>query len=271
MNTYHLSSSQAAYEKSTGGKLLKWKSGNKFIKTSTYQLTIENEHQFNYESYAEVIASAIAIKLGINAIEYNLCKVIIDNRTETIGCESEDFRNIGESYLSIAELIRFGIIRPTYINDPQAYTIMHNELSSIPGFIDTLTQTIYLDSLVLNTDRHFGNFGILSKPTGEVRTAPIFDNGNSMTCDKPSTDFKYNENLLNILRCKPFNINFNEQLRLIGDFGREIDLSAIPSYTDNIVNNMISNHALPREKGKIIKDLIWSRVGYYIQRRKSSV
>lgn len=270
MNTYTLDSHNSAARNSSGGKLLKWETDGKFIKTSTYIITIDKVY-FNYESYAEVIASRIARRIGLNAIEYKLCKVIIDNKIETIGCESKDFRNISESYLSVAELIRFGIIRPTYINDQQAYRIILSELSSVPGFIDTLTQTIFLDSLILNTDRHFGNFGILSKPTGEVRTAPIFDNGNSMTCDKPSTDFKYNENLLNILRCKPFNINFNEQLKLIGDFGREIDLSTIPSYTDNIVNSMISNYNLPSGKGKIIRDLIRSRVGYYIQRRKSSV
>lgn len=47
---------------------------------------------------------------------------------------------------------------------------------------DTYADMIIFDSIILNTDRHFGNFGyLINNNTGEyLRPAPLFDNGNSL-------------------------------------------------------------------------------------------
>ncbi len=47
-----------------------------------------------------------------------------------------------------------------------------------------LSQILTLDMLVLNTDRHFHNLGIVvNSITGEYKAAPVFDNGNSLLSD----------------------------------------------------------------------------------------
>ena len=80
---------------------------------------------------------------------------------------------------------------------------------------------LLLDYIVLNQDRHFGNFGLIRcVDTGEfLYPAPIFDTGNSVF---------YNSNKLRVhdLYSKPFSESFEEQLNLINiqDFSEELKM-----------------------------------------------
>lgn len=58
----------------------------------------------------------------------------------------------------------------------------YQELVSMPVF----------DAVILNEDRHFGNFGLMrNNHTGEIlRPAPIFDNGRSLLCYGLKQDFE---------------------------------------------------------------------------------
>ena len=115
---------------SSGGKLLKWKIGNKFIKTSTFD-TSRLRTEFLYESYAEYITSRIGAKVGLDIVKYDLCEVIIDDRIRTIACECDSFLNTNESYLSIAKLMLNGQIPRYYIGDASAYFNIKSNLKSV--------------------------------------------------------------------------------------------------------------------------------------------
>jgi hypothetical protein len=59
---------------------------------------------------------------------------------------------------------------------------------------------ILLDVIIVNTDRHFGNFGLLidNKNNTIVKPAPIFDNGLSLFYDALDDDFEDLESYANI-------------------------------------------------------------------------
>ena len=50
------------------------------------------------------------------------------------------------------------------------------------AFVQSLNEMIVFDALICNTDRHFGNFGVLtdSRANRIVKPAPLFDQGNSL-------------------------------------------------------------------------------------------
>ena len=49
-------------------------------------------------------------------------------------------------------------------------------------YVDALNDMIIFDAIIYNTDRHFGNFGVLvdSRTNQVVAPAPLFDHGNSL-------------------------------------------------------------------------------------------
>ena len=69
---------------------------------------------------------------------------------------------------------------------------------------------LILDYIVLNEDRHFGNFGMLrSADTGEfIKPAPVFDTGSSLFFNRVVID-------AGTPRAKPFVKDFEEQIKLV--------------------------------------------------------
>lgn len=258
MNTYNLSSNGALAQNSSGGKLLKWKIGNKFIKTSTYDRA-QLRPIFLYESYAEVISYRIAKHLGFNAVPYRLCRVIIDDSISTIACECDDFRTDNEQYMSIGRLMRDGKIPTLYYGDLSNYARINHSMQGVTGFAEQLRQIIILDSIILNDDRHYGNFGVIqNNKTGGCRPAPIFDNGNSLFCHKHTEDIEYAPDLISYLRCKPFSIDFDQQLKLVSNI--RIDKDKIRKYINNLLREMEVNYELPSDRRYFIRDLLFDRI-----------
>ena len=69
--------------------------------------------------------------------------------------------------------------------------------------------TFILDYIVLNEDRHFGNFGMIRcVSTGDfLHPAPIFDTGSSLFYDSNSLNVRH-------LKSKPFTDDFNKQIEM---------------------------------------------------------
>ncbi|MEA1891551.1 MAG: XRE family transcriptional regulator [Campylobacterota bacterium] len=66
-------------------------------------------------------------------------------------------------------------------------------------YYDDLIDMIIFDAIILNTDRHFGNFGLLvdNKTNTIISTAPIFDNGLSLFQDALDDDLEKIEEYAN--------------------------------------------------------------------------
>ena len=263
MKTYKLSSTNALSTNSSGGKLLKWKIGDTFIKTSTLD-TASIHTKFMYESYAEVICSHIAELLGIDCADYKLCRVVIDGKVETIACESQDFtikNNRKYTFKSIARLMLDNCIPTLGMYDSGLYAKLLSCFNNSTEYEKYLYNNIMIDVLTLNDDRHFGNFGILCSNNG-CKIPPIFDNGNSLFCHKHTEGMTYTDDLMDFLRCKPFHPDFNTEAELLKHYTMRYDISKIYKNIRNLVKYMVENQGLPVERGKFILDLLKSRIQY---------
>ena len=120
-----------------------------------------------FEPYSEFYASEIAKAMGVNAIEYRL------NQWKGVLCSScEIFTDLNYSYIPIGKIVKMGGM--------QAVRKFYESLG--PEFVDSLNEMLVFDAVICNTDRHFGNFGVLvdNETNRIVKPAPLFDHGNSL-------------------------------------------------------------------------------------------
>ncbi len=119
------------------------------------------------EPYSEMYAYMLAQTMGFFAIPYKtvkwkgkLCSV----------CELFTSKEI--SYVPVGRLVKEGGMRAVR----EYYSSLGTEFTS------ALNEMIVFDALICNTDRHYGNFGVLvdSHTNKIVAPAPLFDHGNSL-------------------------------------------------------------------------------------------
>lgn len=263
MKTFNLSIKDALISSSSMGNLLKWKINingkDIFVKTSTYT-NVNFTDMWMYESYSEVIACRLFKELGIdNVVQYYLCKINLDNGLKTIGCYSYTFLNKNEKYISLAHLNKIDKIKNYMLEGYSGYIQCIKDINGLIGieYKSEIDKIITLDYLILNEDRHTGNFGfIYNMDTREFRIAPIFDNGNSLFSLKHIEGMSYNKELDRYLKSKPFYINFDTQLEMIGNpYKLNMNIINIYNYVDKL-----KDYGLNTERIHFIKDLIHTRL-----------
>ena len=132
-----------------------------------YKGGTEGASNTGYEPYSEYYAWQLAEALGVNAIPYNLkmwkgklCSV----------CDI--FTSKDTSFVPVGRIIRSGGM--------QAVRDYYTELGD--EYIAALNEMLLFDALIFNTDRHYGNFGLLldSQTNQVVSPAPLFDHGSGL-------------------------------------------------------------------------------------------
>lgn len=119
------------------------------------------------EPYSELYATQIADTMCIQHVAYGLTKW-----KGTLCSTCELFTDINTSFVTIHKFVR-------------KYNLLNiaDFLKSLGShFYDDFVDMIVFDALICNTDRHYGNFGLLvdSKTNKPIKFAPIFDNGQSL-------------------------------------------------------------------------------------------
>ena len=120
-----------------------------------------------FEPYSEFFAAQVADVMKIDAVPYGLSKW----KGELCSfCEL--FTNKKLSYTPVGKIVRTGGMK--------AVREYYETLGST--FTDALDDMLVFDALICNTDRHFGNFGLLvdNERNKPVSPAPLFDHGNSL-------------------------------------------------------------------------------------------
>ena len=127
----------------------------------------EGASNTGFEPYSEFYASQIAEAMGINAIPYGLSK------WKGVLCSTcELFTDKDTAYVPVGRIVTKGGLKAV-----QKY---YEQLG--PEFEDALRDMILFDTVICNTDRHFGNFGFLvdNRANKIVAPAQLFDHGNSL-------------------------------------------------------------------------------------------
>ena len=119
------------------------------------------------EPYSEFYAAEIAKLLGVNAIPYTL-KLWKDRLCSV--CDLFTSKEL--SFVPIGRIVKTGGMKAV-----KAFYAQQGE-----EFTRALNEMIIFDAVIFNTDRHYGNFGILvdSKTNQIVAPAPLFDHGNAL-------------------------------------------------------------------------------------------
>ena len=119
------------------------------------------------EPYSEYYAAQVAKVLGINAIEYGL------SQWKGELCSTcELFTSKEYSFLPVGRVVTSGGMK--------AVREYYEKLGQT--FVGALNDMLVLDAIIMNTDRHFGNFGFIvdNKTNNIVAPAPLFDHGNAL-------------------------------------------------------------------------------------------
>ena len=119
------------------------------------------------EPYSEFYASQVAKAMKIDAIPYGLAKWK-GNLCST--CELFTSKNV--SYIPIGRIVTKGGL--------EAVADYYRSLG--PEFEKAFRDMLVFDAVICNTDRHYGNFGLLidSNTNQPAAPAPLFDHGNSL-------------------------------------------------------------------------------------------
>ena len=129
------------------------------------------------EPYSEFYAYQIAHAMGLDATPYSLGKWKGDVNSICKLFSSKEY-----SFVPIYRLVTEG--------GWDAVLAYYQELGD--EFYEALVDMIVFDVIIVNTDRHFGNFGLLidNKTNKIVKPAPIFDNGLSLFYDAMEDDLE---------------------------------------------------------------------------------
>lgn len=134
------------------------------------------------EPYSEFYAAQIAEILGFAVVKYNLSKW---NGELCSTCEL--FTSKEYSFMPIGRLVKSGGMKAVR----KYYENLGVE------FVKALDDMLVLDAVICNTDRHFGNFGLMiNNRTNKIEgPAPLFDHGNSLFNYAGNDDLESIENL----------------------------------------------------------------------------
>lgn len=160
----------------TDGMLQKgWiiENGKRVLVKGTY--TFNREEPFN-----EWLASQVCKRLGFPYCNYTID--FINN--EKLVSKCENFVSSDEEIISAYDIYK-SVKKPNNINDYEHY-INILEQHNVPDARKNVASMFLVDYILMNTDRHMKNFGVIRNVNTLKweRTAPIFDTGQSMQCDK---------------------------------------------------------------------------------------
>lgn len=173
------------------------------------------------EAESEALSSMILECSNLNPTEYvHYQKILINGN---IGCYSEDFRNNPETddFVTLYRLYKniYGrdlAVTTSKMDYDDAILYVIEFVRKIAGLDITtyLANIFYLDEIILNTDRHFNNYGLIISEE-DFSLAPIFDNGRSLL-----TGYKFDSESSSLSETikKTYSKSFSPDFRLNSKF-----------------------------------------------------
>lgn len=164
--SFQKSSLRSSPEFTTNGMLAKcWRRVDG--KIVLYKSGTEGFANSGNEPYCEYYAYQVAEAMGINAVQYGLSKW-----KGRLCSTCELFTSKEYSFMPIGNIVKDGGIK----------AVIEYYKSLGDKYYDAFVDMIVFDAVILNTDRHFGNFGFMvDNRTNKIcAPAPLFDHGLSL-------------------------------------------------------------------------------------------
>lgn len=258
-----------------------WFAGNLFM----YK-TIKED---SYEVYAELFADAIAKILGIESAFY-----IPTEYHNSRGNITLNFINKNEIFIDGSHIINFYLTGSNEKNDTMSMEIIcqYNNFEALPTIIENfciknnlhydvniiigLKKMFVFDMILLQTDRHPNNWGILiNRKSNVVKLAPMYDNSSIMGMNKNITKIiksKLNDiyNFPTMMVPTSQNSFFDYKLNLVENVDDEELISIFSEYLnllksiniDLIFTNIqnLNNITIPLNFKLKIKELLYANI-----------
>jgi hypothetical protein len=200
-------------------------------------LVKSGSNPFQQEPLNEKMATEICSRIGINHVTYD------------VFWEDELPYSVCENFIDLhTELVSAQQIMLTKDRDKETTAYQHFidccDNLGIRGTREFLDRMLTLDFLIVNEDRHYGNFGaVRNAQTLEwLGFAPIFDSGTSLWHDH--LIFKHSGKHT---PSKPFRDSHTEQIELVTTFDW-LDLSVLDGIEDEFEQILLSNPRINRER-----------------------
>ena len=165
----------------------------------------------------EFFASQVAEEFGLPHISYQLKEFEHNNGVKEIICECPLFTTEDTGYVDASAFFKDKGLQLSYQDLFLAET--HIKMADIFGY-NSYADMMLFDSLILNVDRHLGNFGyMVDNNSGEyLMPAPLFDNGFSLLVGAAQADLEDPDSLLRSASCQNGRyLAFDEQVNLFVD------------------------------------------------------
>ena len=119
------------------------------------------------EPYSEFYACQIAQAMGLNAVSYGL-----ENWKGILASKCKLFTDIDTAYIPAGRIVRRGGLKACLDH----YGALGRD------FAENIRSMLVFDAVIYNTDRHFGNFGLLrdNHSGAVIAPAPLYDHGLSL-------------------------------------------------------------------------------------------
>lgn len=135
--------------------------------TDCYLKANRVDHGREYQdAIAEVIASRVGELLHILVVQYQLCRIRINDETFLLGTISHNFCHKNESFISFETMVESSDEPIQWaVSAKDNYELVIDLFYKLTGLAarDYLNTMLLFDFLICNEDRHLNNFGVLRR------------------------------------------------------------------------------------------------------------
>lgn len=201
---------------SSKGNQVKWYKDGYWIKRNF----------LGYESLSEVVCSELLKSIKqLEYVKYNFCRVKYLGGLIRNCCYSKDFLSNGESIIPLGRLLKVNDRFMKYymrLEPINRVNLLIDRTFEVTGLdlTDYIGRQIYLDSIILNEDRHLFNLALIDCGDKTFKECPIFDNGGSLLSDLTAypRDVPLIHNISRV-KSKPFHSKFSKQTEMFINLG----------------------------------------------------
>lgn len=217
------------------------------------------------QPFNEVLASEICRRLGFphvkysfavkgneNPLVYSVCPCFTDENTEFVP----------------AGFVQYALKKEKGISSYNHLILCCKKLgmADIEKIEAGLSQMMLIDYITGNEDRHFGNFGFIrNAETLEWKGfAPLFDTGNSMFFEYPTSDLRKSRSVMDNVACKTFDSSQNGQLKKYAEkiAALNVDFSKLDGIEKFYQEILSHNPKVDEERRILLSDMFSQRIAF---------
>ena len=206
--------------------------------------------QYEYEPYSEYLAAQLSSKICSDAAQYDL-----DIYHDRLVSKCPIFTSEKEGFAAALKVLNPDKVKET------AYLL---EYFQKLGFEDSFRRMVILDALIVNNDRHVGNYGfMIDNDTQEIlRMAPVFDHNRSLAYKVKTLDIQSLKHYLQ-----------GETPRIGTDFNQIAHKLLTPEIKSDLLNlryfsfDMSERFPFPKERLKLLEEMVHNQIEHILGNR----